>query len=241
MNTDKNFYIYTRSKKFHNYKRLNETGKFAYAFLWYLWKNNNEYFHRINSIKITSQGRPTDKVGKPHRKGKAVDFIIKPIEYMPYILGIISACTKFNLFLGTVTTIKGKQVKNLHIHFDNDYSIRKNTKFYESPDNKLYKFNKTNAEYILELYGFGFLESIQDFGKFKKDSIYYLTTYFPIGKKLKMSSVVRLPVKEKLKEVAEKYNFNLWLLAFLGLTTFYIYRKISPKKQEVIIRHGNLL
>lgn len=237
MKTDKNFYIYTRQNKFGNYSKLNAIGQYVISFLFYLQQNSNTYFHRIDSIRVTSQDRTADKTDSPHYKGKAIDIVVSPSCYMPYLFGLMSACLSFNFYLGTYTYSPDKKslIKNNHIHIDNDYSKYQNFKAYENQDGLLDYITAENIESILSLYSFGWLESLQNFGMFKDDTLKYILTNYPNGSKLPFSEAVNLSVKEVLKEKAKAMNLNIWLYVVVGILGVITINKILPKEQKYII------
>lgn len=230
MADEKDFYIYTRNNKFFNYSKLNDIGKYIYAFLKFLSDNRNDYFHRVNSIKVTSQDRAGDSKTSPHYKGKAFDIVINPPELMPYFAGVMHACLVFNIYLGTYTKINNELIKNLHIHLDQDYSRRKNFKGFEDSAGNLSVINTGNIEPLLKLYNFGLLTSIQDFGKFEKSTIEYLLTNYNIGNKLAFNEVVNPLLKEKVKDITKNYSWILYVAA--GLLALNLAAKILPKKEE---------
>lgn len=85
----------------------------------------------IKDFYITSMYRPGDAAGSPHKKDKAVDFVIKPLEVMPKVFNDLAALGSGagrNIYIAA--PLKGGDVP-LHIHYDNDTSRHGNYKAIE--------------------------------------------------------------------------------------------------------------
>jgi hypothetical protein len=189
MNTNKDFYIYTRLKGFHNFDKLNDHGKVMYGIFKILHDRKVDYISRINSIKISSQDRSSDPKSAHYHEGKACDIVIDPPEYMPYFAGLIHAMQPFNLYLGTYRQSGTEILKNLHIHNDSYYGTRKNTLFFESTNGQLYSITEKNINDLLKIYKFDLTETVQDFGKFKKDTIKYLLSNLNEADKININKI----------------------------------------------------
>jgi hypothetical protein len=209
--TEKDFYIYTRSKGFHNSEKCNAHSKQLYDIFYQLWKRRNFHFPRVKSIRVTSQDRNSGALSAHYKPDKASDIVIDPPEYMCYYAGILHALTMFNIYLGTVDKDGNR---NLHIHSDHDYSKRTNKLYYEkSRDNKidLYDITKNNIDNLLKVYKFDILDSITDFGIFKSDTIKYLLTNLPESQKLKIYEVTEESLKEKIDRINPAGAVSDWL------------------------------
>lgn len=216
MNTNKDFYIYTRLKDFHNFDKLNDHGKVMYGIFKILHDRKADYITRINSIKITSQDRSGDPKSAHYRQGKACDIVIDPPEYMPYFAGLIHAMQPFNLYLGTYLQSGTEILKNLHIHNDEYYGVRKNTLFFESTNGQLYSITEKNIDDLLKIYKFDLTESFQDFGKFKKDTKKYLLSNLDEADKININKINQtLPEKIIAAQPGAKLKS---IISIIGLT-----------------------
>jgi len=205
------FKIYSRKDGFYNSEFLNPIGLDLFNILKELKEFHNKYFHRINSISITSLER-SNSINSAHYYNLACDFIIDPIEYMPYFFGVIHAVRPYNIYLGFDN--------DLHIHLDSwednptlEAAQQTNRKGIET-NAGVKAITGINLDAVLSKYGFSWLESIQDFGLLKEKTRKLLLTYIKKDSKLPISYFCEFP----------KIETTNWLLsiALIGATLYLI-------------------
>lgn len=233
MITYSNFKIYTRKNGFINKKSLNFMGKAIFIFFNYM--KTNIYFNRINSITITSQDRKDDNTY--HSDGKAIDIVIDPPPLMLYYGGILSACYSFNILFGSYKT---NEKNNLHLHIDSTSFNGINKKQIEiTIPKKLVDITFDNIDSLLDLYDFSFLESIQNFGKFKNETKYLLLTKFNKNDKKEITFFIRESLEDKIRNLMPEIDFPDWIKLSLGIIGLYFFSKIY-KNFEVNNNGGSL-